>query len=238
MTVHSKARPVFIAAMLREIAALVKDWRVEAQSSSKHISVYSNEDAVVACAGMGVRRATLAVEAALALGPASELVSVGWAGACNVGLQVGDVIRPGVVIDAKTGERFFVAEPGTTEAATVLVTIARPAGAVEKQRLGMSYHASAVDMEAAAVGRIARAREVPFSAIKSISDEADFELPDMQQFSTSDGQFRELAFGFHLAFRPRLWPPVMTMAKSSKLAAERLYTEIEAYIQDCRERRS
>jgi adenosylhomocysteine nucleosidase len=239
MTTTVRARPVFIAALQREIALLTKGegWHTDNTHRAKNIHVYSHQDAIIACAGMGAHRASLAVEAALAAGPVSELISIGWAGACDDRLHVGDIIHPSIVIDAKTGERFFIAEPTTTEAPEILVTVATPAGAIEKQRLGISYYASAVDMEAAAVARIARARELPFHAIKAISDEADFELPDMQKFSTSQGQFREAAFGFHIALRPSLWLPVVTMAKSSKLAAERLGAEIESHIQQHRDRR-
>jgi adenosylhomocysteine nucleosidase len=232
MTISSKPRPIFIAALQREIASLVQGWRGDEELPARHIHLYWNDHAIVACAGMGAHRASLAVEAALKLGPASELISVGWAGACNHRLSVGDVIHPAIVIDAKTGERFFITEPVSTEAPEILVTVANPAGAIEKQRLSISYYASAVDMEAAAVARIARARELPFYAIKAISDGADFELPRMERFSTPNGQFREAAFGLHVAIRPKLWSPVITMAKSSRLAAERLQAEIQAHIQN------
>jgi adenosylhomocysteine nucleosidase len=235
---HTSAKPIFIAALRREIAALTKGegWHPDGEDRGRDIHVYVHADAIVACAGMGGHRASLAVEAALAAGPASELVSVGWAGACNHLVHIGDVIHPTIVIDAKTGERFFVAEPATTEASVILVTVGAPASAIEKQRLGIHYYASAVDMEAAAVARIARAHELPFYAIKAISDDADFELPDMQRFSTSRGQLREAAFGIHAALRPSLWPPIISMAKSSKLAAERLHVAIQAHIQQHRDR--
>jgi adenosylhomocysteine nucleosidase len=235
MSSSTKPRPVYIAAMQREIAAVVQGWHAD-EAPQRNIHIYCNDDAVVACAGMGAHRASLAVEAALTLGPASELISVGWAGACNDSFQVGDVLHPTIVIDAKTGERFFVKEPGTGPPPEILITVAAPAGAIEKQRLGISYYASAVDMEAAAVARIARAHNVPFSAIKAISDDADFEIPDMQKFATATGQFREAAFGLHVAVHPSLWSPVATLAKGSKLAAERLHAEIEAHIQQHRER--
>ncbi len=234
MTTSLKPRPIFIAALQREVASLVRGWQHDEEAAVRHIHVYWNDDAIIACAGMGAHRASLAVEAALKIGPASELISVGWAGACNERFGIGDVILPATVIDAKTGERFFVAEPATTEPPDILVTVASPAGAAEKQRLGASYHASAVDMEAAAVGRIARARELPFYAIKAISDAADFELPPMERFSTANGQLREAAFGLHVAIRPKLWSPVIAMAKSSKLAAERLQAEMRAHIQNHR----
>ena len=100
MAIEFRPRPVFIAALQREIAAVVHGWRADETLPARHIHLYWNNDAIVACAGMGADRASLAVEAALALGPASELISVGWAGACNEGLKIGDVFRPGTVIDA------------------------------------------------------------------------------------------------------------------------------------------
>ena len=86
-------------------------------------------------------------------------------------------------------------------------------------------------MEAAAVARIARAQDLPFSAIKAISDAHDFELPDLDKFSTPDGQFREAAFGMHLALHPGLWKSVAALAKGSKLAAHNLRQAVEAQIE-------
>jgi adenosylhomocysteine nucleosidase len=231
MSGTQKPRLVFIAAMNREIAGLVKGWQADLALPGRGIHLYWNDHAVVACAGMGASRAALAVDAALQLGPARELISVGWAGACSKRLRVGDVVHADIVVDAKTGERFFSARErrGEKEMA-VIVTVPAPAGVAEKERLGESYYASAVEMEAATVGRLARARELPFQAIKAISDDAGFEMPDMARFSTADGQFREAAFGLHAALRPALWRPVLTMAKGSKLAAEQLQAAIRAHI--------
>jgi len=239
MTNSQKPRPVFIAALQREIAGLVHGWRGDETLPARKIHLYWNDDAVVVCAGMGADRVKYAVEAALALGPASELISVGWAGACIHRLHVGDVFCPDVVVDAKTGERFLpLKQRSRTEGLEILVTAAAPAGVAEKERLSTSYFASAVDMEAATVGRLAQMRNLPFHAIKAISDEADFELPEMERFSTPDGQFREAAFGLHVATRPALWKPVAAMARGSKLAAQRLQVEIKAHIQQSRNRKS
>jgi adenosylhomocysteine nucleosidase len=173
----------------------------------------------------------------MALGPVSELISVGWAGSCHHNFHVGDIMRPTIVCDIRTGERLFSAQlqkeidAGKEIEHQILVTIPKPAGVAEKKRISVDYYAGAVDMEASAVARIALAHEIPFSAIKAISDDAEFELPDLSRFTTADGQLREAAFGLHVALHPNLWKPVLKMAKSSKLAAQRLRTEIEARIQ-------
>jgi adenosylhomocysteine nucleosidase len=240
MSGAARPRSVFIAALRREVAALLSagDWKSNPGFVSRGIDLYASEDAVVAFAGMGAHRAALAVEAALSLGPVSELISVGFAGACSPAIQAGEIIRASVVIDSRTGERFFTDIPRTgsseTEIPQVVVTVPAPAGVLEKDRLARSYEASAVEMEAATVGRIASARELPFYAIKAISDEANFELPDMSRFVTSQGQLREAAFGLHVAFHPRLWKSVLTMAKSSKLAAGHLHTAMTEHLQQHR----
>jgi adenosylhomocysteine nucleosidase len=230
---------VFIAAIPREIAALVasRGWRADRTRLGRGIHLFEHQDAVVACAGMGAGRVSFAVEAALTLGPVQELISVGWAGACNPKVHVGDVLHPTIVIDARTSERFFLTEPDSYETPEILVTVPYPASALEKERALITYYASAVDMEAATVARLAHAHGLPFCSIKAISDDADFELPDLGEFTTDGGQIREAAFGFHVALRPRMWGSVLTLAKGSRLAAERLCAEIEVQINLYRDQR-
>jgi adenosylhomocysteine nucleosidase len=206
-----------IAAMQREVAPLVKGWKQDASLRAKKIYVWENERAVVACAGMGERRVAMAVETACARGEVTELVSVGWAGAVHGGLRAGSVHRPRMVIDTKTGQRF-----ACVGGSGVLVTTDAVADIVEKQRLHAAYNADLVDMEAATVARLAEARGLKFRAVKAVSDEFDFEMKELALFSTPDGQFREGAFGLHVALRPWLWSGVMAMAGSSKRSAEAL----------------
>jgi adenosylhomocysteine nucleosidase len=203
--------------MPREVAPLVKGWRRDATLRAQKISVWESEGAVVACAGMGSRRVTLAVEAACAREDVTELVSVGWAGALHSGLRAGSVHKPALVIDAKTGERFEC-----TCGEGVLVTATAVASRAEKQRLRASYNADLVDMEAATVARLAAARGLGFRAVKAVSDEFDFEMKELAQFSTAQGQFREGAFALHVALRPWMWSSVRTMAGNSGRSAKSL----------------
>jgi adenosylhomocysteine nucleosidase len=74
-------------------------------------------------------------------------------------------VRAGVVVDARTGERF-----SNSEHRQVIVTVATIAGVAEKRRLFETYNANAVDMEAATVARMAQANGLGFAAIKTVSD--------------------------------------------------------------------
>ena len=74
-----------IAALPREVNALVKGWtwrRLPGQ-----VEIYTNSEAVVACAGMGAARAAIGVEAAMAAMPLTALLSVGLAGACDPAMR-------------------------------------------------------------------------------------------------------------------------------------------------------
>lgn len=218
-----KECPAIIAALPREVKALVRGWQ-EHRLPGK-ITAYTNDFAVVACAGMGAARATLAVQAALSLKPVTSLLSAGLAGACDPALRVGDIVRAGVVIDARTGERFTNPHFSQT-----LITASVIADVKEKQRLHASYQASAVDMEAATVARLAQTHGLPFRAIKSISDEASFEMQELAQFATADGQFREVAFAAHSVLRPRLWSKLFALAGNSKRAVQFLTSELESQL--------
>ena len=218
-----KECPAIIAALPREVKHLVRGWR-EHKLPNK-IVAYTNNFAVVVCAGMGPLRTTLAVQAAMEMRPIKTLLSVGLAGACDPSLHVADIVHAGVVVDMQSGEQYN--DSGLTQ---VLVSSPHIASVAEKQRLYESYRASAVDMEAATVARLARAHNLSFRAIKAISDEATFELQELTRFATPDGQFREAAFAAHSAVRPQLWPKVFHLAENSSRAIQSLTAELESQL--------
>jgi adenosylhomocysteine nucleosidase len=210
-----------IAALPREVAPLVKGWKTEKLPGNR--IVYLRENVVVACAGMGPQQVALAVSAARALLAVTELISVGLAGACDPRLGVGEVVRPGVVVDRNTGERFL-----DERFDTVLVSTSAIMNVAEKERLRLAYDAAAVDMEAATVARLARAHGLKFRAIKVISDAADFEMGGLSRFATEDGQFRERAFAMHAALRPWMWRKLIGLGKNSGKALKTLNEALRA----------
>lgn len=218
-----RQRVAIIAALPREISGLVKKWRKE---SANGMHVFQNQRAIVVCGGMGVDRAMIATGEALSRGPISIMISAGFAGALHGDFKVGQIARPRVVIDSRTGER-FTAESGEG----VLVTGGSVANVREKARLRASYGADIVDMEAAAVARVATARGVPFSVVKAVSDESDFEMPELEKFATASGEFREAAFTLFLMTRPRLWGNAMRLARGGKLAMKTLTSELRGEIE-------
>ena len=216
-----------VVAIEREVRPLLRNWRrrqadADSGSSSRRLKVFESENAVLIIGGIGAKAAARAARIVLDLGQASTLVSAGSAGALKPELKVGDVIRPGTVINAATGKH-FAAQGGTG----TLVTASEILGPGEKKKLAARFPADAVDMEAAAVAAFAQERGVEFMAIKSISDELDFALPPMGQFVDDEGQFHSRSFLGYMAVRPRWWRTVSRMAADSWRAASALSAAIE-----------
>ena len=206
-------RVALIAALPREVAALVRGWTAQKEHHHRGIYTWTSGQATVVAAGMGETRAMLSVEAAMAAGDVSLLVSIGLAGGCGPEVAVGSVVEAGTVIDSRTGETYPTAQAGS-----VLVSAPSIASVREKARLHQAYGAAAVDMEAATVARLARAHGIAFRAIKAISDDYSFELGSLGNFKTRHGHFHTRAFALHTAVRPHTWRKTMRLGKHSNVA--------------------
>lgn len=221
----AKGKVAIVAAMEREIRPLVRRWsRSGREYQGRSFTFFANDDAVAVSAGIGPESSRRACEAVIALYAPAELISVGLAGALDQTLPVGSVFTPRTVIDAKDGSR-----ADTGEGSGVLVTFSSVAAPEQKARLAGAYNAVAVDMEAAAVARAAEIHGLRFRAVKAISDSADFVLPPLDRFVTSDGRFRSAAFAAFIAVRPWLWSAVLHLARNSSRAVANLCQALDRY---------
>jgi adenosylhomocysteine nucleosidase len=215
-----------VAALEREVRPLVKRWRrVEREHEGRRFKFFEHDEAVLVCGGIGAEAARRATEAAIALYRPELVISVGFAGALDPALKVGEVFLPNRVVDARDGSGVEVAG-----GRGVLVSAASVAGVEQKAKLSASYGAQAVDMEAAAVARGAQARGVRFVAVKAISDESAFEVPSMDWFVDGRGQFHTGRFVISLTLRPWLWPRVIQLGRNSGKASRALCAELERYV--------
>ncbi len=103
----------------------------------------------------------------------------------------------------------------------------------ESDGLAASYSASAVDMEAAAVARVAKQHGIPFLAVKAISDELEFPMPPVSRFVTPQGRLRSVARSrAYVAVRPKWWLPTVRLALNSRRASRNLSAALEHLIQE------
>lgn len=209
-----------IAALEQEVRPLVKNWKQAAQEyQGRQFSFFERGQAVVVCGGIGAEAARRATEAVIVFYHPGEVWSVGFAGALQPGLKAGTLFLPDLVIDAGDGSRAQVSG-GPREGKRSLVTFHAVADAKQKAKLGQAYGAQAVDMEAAAVARGAQKYNLPFRAVKVISDDAGFAIPDLARFVTSNGQVQTGRIALFAILRPWLWPGLVRLGKNSRRGAQ------------------
>src|ERR1035438_3283489 len=211
-------RVAIIAAFQDELKPFVRGWPHSRRNNVRFWAQRdSEEEWIAACAGAGQEAATRAFAAIEEGGPISLVFSVGWAGALSPELAPGSAHNVAGVIDVRTGERFRC-DAGAGE--LWLATSPKVAGAAEKQRLAAAYGASLVDMEAAAIARLAQMRGIPFYCVKGISDGYGDNLPDFNRFISADGKFHTFRFILFAVLRPWHWLGLARMGENSRMAAQ------------------
>ena len=219
-------RTAIIASLAGELKPLVVGWKRE---SRDRVDIWSHRDDnlyVAACAGAGQSAATRAFAAIERDAPIDLVFSIGWAGALTADFAPGSAHNMGGVIDVQTGER-FLCDAGAGD--LWLATSPKVANEAEKRRLASTYSAALVDMEAAAVARLAGMRGIPFYCIKGVSDALTDNLPDFNPFIT-DGQFKTARFVLYAAIRPWYWPALARMGENSRKASQRIAETLHDFL--------
>ena len=224
-------RIAIIAALPGELKQLVKTGFRRVPCAQRHarkwVMTMGEDEWVAVCAGMGTEAARRAFAEAEAGGKIEMVLSVGWAGALVESLIPGGVYLASAVVDARTGERFELADGLRDE---VLVTSAEVAREAEKRRLAETYGAKLVDMESAVIVRMAQMREIPVACFKAVSDGLGERLPDFNAYVDGEGQMRLVAFVAHVLVRPRYWRALMRLGKASEVGAHSLASQIFTFL--------
>lgn len=214
-----------IAALSGELKPLVSDWSQQADGA--FLTQQGNVAAIAVAQGIGALRAERAVAIAETYGHLNALVSVGWAGGASCGVQPGMAYEVGEVIDAVGGEQYATS---TVASSIKLVTLDHVAGRDEKRRVAERYGASLVDMEAAAVGRAAQSRGIPFHCWKAVTDIATEDLPDFNYFLDQEKQLRTRQVAAYALTHPRYVAPLLRMGRNSKSGADALGHALRQWI--------
>lgn len=211
-------RVAIIAAMPAELKPLVRGWQHERRNGvDLWRRRFDEGEWVAACAGAGQKAATRAFAEVEKDGPISCVISIGWVGALIEEAKPGKAYKVSGVIDSSTGERFHVTQCSSE---CLVVTSPKVADAAEKKRLASTYGAALVDMEAAAVARLAGMRGIPFSCYKGVSDGFSEDLLDFNRFISPDGQFQMGRLLLYVLPRPWHWPALIRMGENSRKASQ------------------
>ncbi len=184
--------------------------------------------------GAGRKRAERATHALLDAHQPEWLLSVGFAGALNDTLRVGDIVVANRIVPSQA--------PAGTEEAGLKINIKMPADEArgvyvgrlvtaphivqtiaEKRELATRTGAMAVDMESLAVAEVCRDRKVKFIAVRVISDDCSADLPsEVLSVLGGTGSIRAGAIVGALWKRPSSYQDLWRLRQNATRAGERL----------------
>jgi adenosylhomocysteine nucleosidase len=227
-------RIAIIAALRREVDPLISGPGWQQSNAVRTVyGSYRKESVLVVCGGIGSAAARKSAEDAVRAFQPELMVSAGIVGALVPELKTGAIMMPQTVIDSGRGTRIHcepvASTPGTICEGTLVSASGIP-GPEGKRLLSGQYQADVVDMEAGSVAAVAQANRIPFVAIKAISDEFDFPMPDLEPFVDEHGRFRTGRFVMHVAPRPSLWKVTARMASDSSRATQELCRALRAFL--------
>ncbi len=223
-------RVAIISALPGELSPLVRGWPHSSRNGVKFWARRTpDEEWMAACAGTGQDAATRAFAAIEDGGPIDLVFSIGWVGALRQDLPAGSAYNVAGVIDVRTGERFRC-DAGAGD--LWLATSPRVADETEKRRLASAYGAALVDMEGAAIARLAGMRGIPFYCFKGISDGFGEKLPDFNRFIAFDGKFQTGRFALYALTRPWYWPALVRMGENSRRASQTIAESLLNFLEE------
>jgi nucleoside phosphorylase len=177
--------------------------------------------------GAGVTNARAAVEAVCRTGTPSAVVSVGYVGALDPALEVGQIFlvrrvkRIGEKVDYQGELPAFAHAEGVAQG--TLLTIDRVAQTRQEKLMLRQSGADAVDMEAYAVADEAAKRAIPFYCVRVVSDHANTDFPvDFNRARRPDGSFAGWRILAQAGLNTSRWKRLLDLQRDAELASKRL----------------
>lgn len=156
-----------------------------------------SKNTVVAHAGTGSVNAIKAAETLIAKG-CCKLISWGCAAALNNTLKAGDLCLPKIII-AENQQRYPIHSDWQQHTEKLLAEL-QPicsdplsesssivSTSTGKKALRDTFGSVALDMESAAIAKIAQKANIPYLVIRAIADPADMNMPDAINYALNDG---------------------------------------------------
>ena len=191
--------------------------RVRLGKSDAWKGKWKEQNIVLTRTGVGRQRAEETTLLIIERFQPKALISIGYAGAVQPELKVGDLVIADSITDVEgdKNRKFFPdpnwlsrsrSIPGIRGAQvvvggllTVNSVIHLPAA---KRELGRSYNVQIVDMETSAIAGIAEEKGLPLLSVRAVSDSVDQELLDSSSFLGSDGEISTLKAGWYVMTHP------------------------------------
>jgi adenosylhomocysteine nucleosidase len=237
-------RIAIIGAIKDEIAGIKNQMRITDTlrwpTGNAFVGTWMEHPIVLVRSGMGRDRARRALVEISRKWDLKELISIGYAGALDPSLEVGDLIVADKVIEMDSshpdeGVKSYSLDKeifNSTAAVRgrILLTVDKVvATPLEKKALREKYSAVAVDMETSALAEKAQARNLPFISVRCITDTADQELIDCSHLVAEDGDVSKLKAGWHVLTHPGDLKGMIDLGKHAKLATANLTEFLKPY---------
>lgn len=180
--------------------------------------------ALLVANGMGRQAARAGARAAMGGRRVRAIVSTGFAGALDSALPVGSVIMANSIVcgDRRFGSRLPSVRPPDAHTGTIVTVDRIVRTAAVKRRLAAAG-CRAVDMESAALARLAQERGLPFYCVRGISDAADRDLPlDIGRAALHDGTLSANRLLRLAVSRPGAWGGCVRLWRDARIAARSL----------------
>ncbi len=196
--------------------------------------------------GIGPANAQAVCRAVVAQRPWTVCVASGYAGAL-VPAHIGDLVIPesvldrvpdptGVVPDSSLACNTFYRQTAqdvaqssrcAVVAGRVVTVQTMVCLAMEKRVIGRACGVSGLDMESAMIGAVAAQHGVPFFVVRSISDLAEEDLPDVLHLLCRPATLLQGVWA--VVVTPRLWPVLNRLRRQKNVASSRLARFFEAF---------
>lgn len=198
----------------------------------------------LAQSGMGSERAGTAARILIRRFCPVALIVAGFAAGLSERAEPGTLILADPIIDDEASfESRLHPDPAmleqlhavasSTSVVGPLVTIARIATTAAGKEEFAKCHpdAVAIDMESAGAAAVAASADVPFAAIRAVTDGLIHDLAfPFDRFISSSGEVSRLRLAAALLVGPHKLPPLRRLGERSRLAARNLAECIEAYL--------
>lgn len=244
-----------IAAMPEEIAPLLRlagpCKRERAGGFTLHRGTIGNHDVCLIQSGMGQLNAAAATRALITTARPEVIISFGFAGAIAPGPAVGDIVVAGRLLHHH--DRLFAEQQGVTpeQAERLAATLAKACRdngfhvfrgtfvtadhILTKRTLAGQLPAGAkhpvVEMETAAVARVAALAGIPLVAVRAISDGANDELGfAITEFTDREMNIRLWRVLWTILKKPWLVPQLLRLARNAKTAGKNLAVAVAATV--------
>jgi adenosylhomocysteine nucleosidase len=194
---------------------------------------WGKQSIVLVRSGVGRERAEDATLQVIDHFQPRALISIGYAGAVQPELNVGDLVIPDTIIEEKGKGEYSPDSDWLNRAKNVpcrdgfkavlggLLTVDNVIhDSVSKKELGKSYSVQAVEMETSAIAKVAEAKDVPLLSLRVISDRLDQEILDSSSFLGSDGEISTLKAGWYVLTHPSSFKNALSLRTQTQIATQ------------------